>query len=90
MLWNEECARCEVKRDCYICKTNKHKPDNQPDNQSDNQPDIHPNSPMTSKETLILPSASDFHVHLRQDDLMNMVVPRIAEGGVSLCYVMVL
>jgi dihydroorotase len=41
-------------------------------------------------ESLILPSASDFHIHLRQDDLMNMVVPRIAEGGVSLCYVMVL
>ncbi|CAI2169541.1 18401_t:CDS:2 [Funneliformis geosporum] len=39
-------------------------------------------------ETLALPSASDFHIHLRQDDLMNMVVPRIAEGGVSLCYVM--
>ncbi len=41
-------------------------------------------------ESLVLPSANDFHIHLRQDDLMKMVVPRIAEGGVSLCYVMVL
>lgn len=48
------------------------------------------NHPETNKKTVILPSASDFHIHLRQDDLMNMVVPRIAEGGVSLCYVMVL
>ncbi|EXX69891.1 uncharacterized protein OCT59_005439 [Rhizophagus irregularis] len=39
-------------------------------------------------KTIILPSASDFHIHLRQDDLMNMAVPQIAEGGISLCYVM--
>ncbi|CAG8553976.1 10476_t:CDS:2 [Paraglomus occultum] len=37
---------------------------------------------------LTLPSACDFHIHLRQDDLMKMIVPRILEGGVSLCYVM--
>ncbi|CAG8484736.1 11221_t:CDS:2 [Racocetra fulgida] len=38
--------------------------------------------------TITLPAACDFHIHTRQGVLMEMVVPRIAEGGVSLCYVM--
>ncbi|RUP49075.1 dihydroorotase, homodimeric type [Jimgerdemannia flammicorona] len=37
---------------------------------------------------ITLPTASDFHIHLRQDAMMRMVVPRVAEGGVSLAYVM--
>ncbi|CAG8508252.1 2670_t:CDS:2 [Cetraspora pellucida] len=41
-------------------------------------------------QTIItLPAACDFHIHTRQGVLMEMVAPRIAEGGVSLCYVMV-
>ncbi|CAG8667173.1 17035_t:CDS:2 [Racocetra persica] len=38
--------------------------------------------------TITLPAACDFHLHARQGVLMEMVAPRIAEGGVSLCYVM--
>ncbi|RIB16470.1 dihydroorotase, homodimeric type [Gigaspora rosea] len=38
--------------------------------------------------TITLPAACDFHIHARQGVLMEMVVPQIAEGGVSLCYVM--
>ncbi|RHZ88452.1 hypothetical protein Glove_22g60 [Diversispora epigaea] len=39
-------------------------------------------------DKILIPLASDFHIHTRQDALMEMVVPRIIEGGVSLCYVM--
>ncbi|CAG8507556.1 8401_t:CDS:2 [Acaulospora morrowiae] len=39
-------------------------------------------------DTIVIPAASDFHIHTRQDALMKMVVPCIAKGGVSLCYVM--
>ncbi|RUS27000.1 hypothetical protein BC938DRAFT_483848 [Jimgerdemannia flammicorona] len=42
-----------------------------------------------SGDTITIPTASDFHIHLRQDAMMRMIVPRIAEGGVSLVYVMV-
>ncbi|RUP47427.1 dihydroorotase, homodimeric type [Jimgerdemannia flammicorona] len=41
-----------------------------------------------SGDTITIPTASDFHIHLRQDAMMRMIVPRIAEGGVSLVYVM--
>lgn len=33
--------------------------------------------------------AADFHVHLRQDKMMELVVPTIRPGGVNLAYVMV-
>ncbi|KAI8978396.1 dihydroorotase, homodimeric type [Pilobolus umbonatus] len=39
-------------------------------------------------QSITLPSAVDFHVHLRQGDMMKMVTPKIQEGGVSLVYVM--
>ncbi|KAI8060252.1 dihydroorotase, homodimeric type [Gongronella butleri] len=39
-------------------------------------------------KTITLPSASDFHLHLRQGDMMRMVAPKVAEGGVSLAYIM--
>lgn len=39
--------------------------------------------------SITLPSASDFHIHLRQGDMMRMVTPKVEEGGVSLAYVMV-
>ncbi|KAL1923299.1 uncharacterized protein VTP21DRAFT_8279 [Calcarisporiella thermophila] len=37
---------------------------------------------------ITVPAAADFHVHLRQGDLMRLVTPQVAEGGVSLAYVM--
>lgn len=43
------------------------------------------------KETtrLELPAAADMHVHLRQDKMMDLVVPEIKKGGVDTVYVMV-
>ncbi|KAF9964108.1 hypothetical protein BGZ70_006931 [Mortierella alpina] len=38
--------------------------------------------------TITLPTAADMHIHLRQGTLMTMVTPAVAEGGVSICYVM--
>ncbi|KAI7861821.1 dihydroorotase, homodimeric type [Spinellus fusiger] len=38
--------------------------------------------------SIVIPSACDFHVHLRQGDMMKMVTPRVTGGGVSLAYVM--
>lgn len=39
--------------------------------------------------TLHINSPADFHVHLRQDEMMKTVVPMVRQGGVSLAYVMV-
>lgn len=39
--------------------------------------------------SITIPSACDFHIHLRQGDMMRMVTPKVEEGGVSLAYVMV-
>jgi dihydroorotase len=39
--------------------------------------------------SITLPSACDFHLHLRQGDMMRMVTPKVEEGGVSLAYIMV-
>ncbi|KAI9320572.1 dihydroorotase, homodimeric type [Dichotomocladium elegans] len=38
--------------------------------------------------SITLPSACDFHLHLRQGDMMRMVTPKVVEGGVSVAYVM--
>ncbi len=38
---------------------------------------------------LRLPPTADFHVHLRDGAMMEMVVPTIRQGGVDLVYVMV-
>ncbi|KAF7732758.1 hypothetical protein EC973_000030 [Apophysomyces ossiformis] len=43
---------------------------------------------MSSITSVTLPSACDFHLHLRQGDMMRMVTPKVAEGGVSLAYIM--
>jgi len=40
-------------------------------------------------DTIELPPAADFHAHLREGDMMRVVVPTIKKGGVSLVYVMV-
>ncbi len=39
-------------------------------------------------ERLILPRADDFHVHLRQGDMLRMLAPLVAVGGVGRCLVM--
>ncbi|KAG0130449.1 hypothetical protein HOY82DRAFT_371602 [Tuber indicum] len=39
-------------------------------------------------DTIELPPAADFHTHLREGDMMRVVVPTIKKGGVSLVYVM--
>ncbi|KAN0063311.1 dihydroorotase [Thecaphora frezii] len=39
-------------------------------------------------DDITVPSPADFHVHLRQGALSELVTPHVAEGGVSLAYVM--
>lgn len=39
--------------------------------------------------SLKIPGLADMHVHLRQDNMLKAVVPTVAEGGVSVAYVMV-
>lgn len=34
-----------------------------------------------------LPAAADMHVHLRQGELMDLVVPTIRQGGVDTAFV---
>ena len=36
---------------------------------------------------LRLPPTADFHVHLRQDEMMELVVPSIRHGGVDTVFV---
>lgn len=43
----------------------------------------------TALTSITLASPADFHVHLRQGDLMNLVVPHVKQGGIKLAYVMV-
>lgn len=38
---------------------------------------------------LELPASADFHVHLRDGDMMAAVTPTIRAGGVNIVYVMV-
>ncbi|TGZ83031.1 Dihydroorotase [Ascodesmis nigricans] len=38
--------------------------------------------------TIELPAVADFHVHLRDGDMMKTVVPTVRQGGVSVAYVM--
>lgn len=38
-------------------------------------------------ERLELPAAADMHVHLRQGELMNLVVPTLLQGGVDAAFV---
>ena len=39
-------------------------------------------------ETLRLPATCDFHVHLREDEMMHVVTPTIRHGGVDTVFVM--
>jgi dihydroorotase len=36
-----------------------------------------------------LPASADFHVHLRDGDMMELVTPTIRQGGVNTVFVMV-
>lgn len=36
-----------------------------------------------------VPGPADFHVHLRQGNLCELVTPHVRQGGFSLAYVMV-
>jgi dihydroorotase len=42
-----------------------------------------------SVTTISVSSPADFHVHLRQSDLSELVTPHVREGGFRLAYVMV-
>ncbi|KAF4965775.1 hypothetical protein FSARC_6446 [Fusarium sarcochroum] len=43
---------------------------------------------MKTIQRLELPAAADMHVHLRQGDLMDLVVPTVRQGGVDTVFVM--
>ena len=43
---------------------------------------------MNEINKLTMPLADDFHVHLRQGDLMNLVVPLLQKSGIGRCLVM--
>jgi dihydroorotase len=42
---------------------------------------------LRSIQRLELPPTADMHVHLRQAELMDLVVPTLAQGGVDLVFV---
>ena len=42
-----------------------------------------------STTTISVSSPADFHVHLRQGDLSQLVTPHVRQGGFRLAYVMV-
>lgn len=44
---------------------------------------------MDSMEEITVPSPADFHTHLRQGSLMQLVAPHVHLGGMRLAYVMV-
>ncbi len=44
---------------------------------------------MSTTITISVPAPADFHVHLRQGDLSQLVTPHVREGGFRLAYVMV-
>jgi dihydroorotase len=42
---------------------------------------------MKNIQRLELPAAADMHVHLRQGDMMDLVVPTVRQGGVDTVFV---
>ncbi|OAX84144.1 dihydroorotase, homodimeric type [Emergomyces africanus] len=44
--------------------------------------------PLSKFDGVKLPASADFHVHLRDGDMMRLVVPTIRQGGVNTVYVM--
>ncbi|KAF3940440.1 Dihydroorotase [Dactylella cylindrospora] len=55
---------------------------------SDEQEDETPTPRRTAEIVIELPPAADFHVHLRDGEMMETVTPTIEKGGVNLVYVM--
>lgn len=45
--------------------------------------------PLEQFDGLELPATADFHVHLRDGDMMKLVTPTIRQGGVNTVFVMV-
>jgi dihydroorotase len=45
--------------------------------------------PLEQYDGLELPATADFHVHLRDSDMMKLVTPTIRQGGVNTVFVMV-
>jgi hypothetical protein len=43
--------------------------------------------PLSKFDGLELPASADFHVHLRDGNLKNAVIPTIRQGGVNTVYV---
>lgn len=41
-----------------------------------------------STDTIVVSSPADFHVHLRQGELAQLVTKHVRQGGFSLAYVM--
>ncbi|BFZ54509.1 dihydroorotase [Savitreella phatthalungensis] len=41
-----------------------------------------------STDVIVMPAAADYHVHLRQGELMTKVVPAVRQGGANIAYVM--
>ena len=45
--------------------------------------------PLEQFDGLELPATADFHVHLRDGEMMKLVTPTIRQGGVNTVFVMV-
>jgi dihydroorotase len=45
--------------------------------------------PLEKLNGLDLPATADFHVHLRDNEMMRLVTPTIRQGGVNTVFVMV-
>lgn len=45
--------------------------------------------PLEQFDGLELPATADFHVHLRDREMMTLVTPTIRQGGVNTVFVMV-
>lgn len=45
--------------------------------------------PLEKLDGLELPATADFHVHLRDGEMMELVTPTIRSGGVNTVFVMV-
>lgn len=44
---------------------------------------------LRTTQRIELPPTADMHVHMRQGDLMKLVAPTVAQGGVDTAYVYV-
>ncbi|KAI7372789.1 hypothetical protein KC328_g17019, partial [Hortaea werneckii] len=44
--------------------------------------------PLEKLEGVELPAAADMHVHLRENEMMELVTPMIRRGGVNTVFVM--